>query len=70
MIGGYLTFQGIDGRATESGDPFLVVRECGRGRTASFASDCAPHWGSSEFHDWEHYGRFWVQLTDRLTRER
>jgi uncharacterized membrane protein len=54
---------------TESGDPFLVTRDYGHGRTAAFASDCAPHWGSSEFYDWDHYGRFWVQLVRWLAKE-
>lgn len=56
--------------ATEDGDPFLVVREVGTGRTAAFASDCAPHWGSSEFYNWEYYGRFWTQLVQWLMKER
>jgi uncharacterized membrane protein len=47
-------------------DPMLVVGEHGRGRTAAFASDCSPHWGSPEFMAWEHYGRFWGQLTTWL----
>ena len=47
-------------------DPMLVVGEYGRGRTAAFASDCSPHWGSPEFMAWEHYGRFWGQLMNWL----
>jgi uncharacterized membrane protein len=43
-------------------DPMLVVGAHGRGRTAAFASDCSPHWGSPEFLEWPHYGRFWGQL--------
>ncbi len=50
------------------GDPFLVVSERGRGRTAAFASDCAPHWGPPEFLGWEHYSRFWTQLVRWLAR--
>ncbi len=55
---------------SETGDPFLVVRQPGKGRTAAFASDCAPHWGSSEFYNWDHYGRFWTQLVQWLMRQR
>lgn len=55
--------------ATETGDPFLAVREYGKGRSAAFASDCAPHWGSSEFYDWDYYGRFWTQLVRWLAQE-
>jgi uncharacterized membrane protein len=43
-------------------DPFLVVGTYGRGRVAAFASDCAPHWGSPAFLDWDGYGTFWDQL--------
>lgn len=45
-----------------SGDPFLAVRDVGAGRTAAFASDCSPHWGSPDFLAWEHYGRLWDNL--------
>jgi len=47
-------------------DPMLVLGAHGSGRTAAFASDCSPHWGSPEFLAWEHYGRFWGQLLDWL----
>jgi uncharacterized membrane protein len=47
-------------------DPMLVVGAHGRGRTAAFASDCSPHWGSPEFLAWPHYGRFWGQLLQWL----
>jgi uncharacterized membrane protein len=43
-------------------DPFLVVAERGRGRTAAFASDCSPHWGTPEFVEWRYYAIFWNQL--------
>jgi uncharacterized membrane protein len=43
-------------------DPFLVIGVAGEGRTAAFASDCSPHWGSPEFLAWPHYGTFWSQL--------
>jgi uncharacterized membrane protein len=49
-------------------DPFLVVEDVGEGRTAAFASDCSPHWGSREFLSWGSYPRFWVQLVAWLGR--
>ena len=52
------------------GDPFLVVREFGSGRTAAFSSDCSPHWGSPEFLAWPSYGRFWNQLLAWLASKR
>lgn len=43
-------------------DPILAVTAWGKGRTAAFASDCSPHWGSWEFVQWAHYGAFWHNL--------
>lgn len=43
-------------------DPFLVVWARGDGRSAAFASDCSPHWGSHDFMGWAGYGTFWDQL--------
>jgi len=51
------------------GDPFLVTGTHGAGRTAAFASDCSPHWGSPEFMQWPHYGQFWTQLADWVARD-
>jgi uncharacterized membrane protein len=47
-------------------DPILVVGTFGRGRTAAYASDVSPHWGSTEFVNWEHYPRFWQQFVSWL----
>jgi len=47
---------------TVGSDPFLVVGRYERGRSAAFASDCSPHWGSPEFLEWRGYGQFWDQL--------
>ncbi len=49
-------------------DPFLVVGEYGKGKTAAFASDCAPHWGSTEFVEWDQYTPFWVRLLEQIKR--
>jgi len=43
-------------------DPFLVVGQRGEGRSAAFASDCSPHWGSPDFMAWDGYAAFWDQL--------
>jgi uncharacterized membrane protein len=48
-------------------DPFIAVAGYGRGRTAAFTSDCAPHWGPREFMEWTHYRRLWCNLIDWLT---
>jgi len=51
---------------TIMGDPFLVVWSYGRGRSAAFASDCAPHWATREFLEWKYYPKFWKQLVQWL----
>jgi uncharacterized membrane protein len=50
-------------------DPFLVLGSYGRGRTAAFASDCSPHWGSPEFLAWPDYANFWSRLVAWLGGE-
>ncbi len=47
-------------------DPMLVVRSYGRGRTAAYASDVSPHWGSEAFVNWPYYAAFWRQLAGWL----
>lgn len=48
--------------ATIGDDPFIVHGSYGKGRVAAFTSDCSPHWGTMEFVNWKHYGRFWSNL--------
>ena len=33
-------------------DPFIAFAEYGKGRSAVFTSDCAPHWAPLEFCEW------------------
>jgi uncharacterized membrane protein len=47
-------------------DPFLAAWPCGKGRAAAFASDCAPHWGPTDFLKWEGYAPFWGNLVGWL----
>lgn len=54
---------------TINGDPFVSVREYGKGRTAIFSSDCAPHWGPVEFLQWKHYNKFWVNLLNWMMKK-
>lgn len=49
-------------------DPLLTVWEYGRGRSAAFMSDCAPHWGPEAFLKWRGYGLFWDNLMRWLTK--
>lgn len=48
------------------GDPFIAVRDYGKGRTAVFTSDCAPHWGSPAFVDWDYYATIWESLLNYI----
>ncbi|WP_339210715.1 glutamine amidotransferase [Aeribacillus sp. FSL K6-8210] len=48
-------------------DPFIVVGRYGKGKTACFASDCAPHWGTKEFMDWENYPTIWIRILEYLS---
>jgi uncharacterized membrane protein len=47
--------------AEYDGDPFITCWEYKKGRTATFASDFAPHW-AGDFIDWEFYPQFWGQM--------
>lgn len=53
--------------ATIGEDPFIAIDEFGKGKSAAFTSDCAPHWGPPEFVNWEYYNRFWINLMDWLS---
>ncbi|MBA9026357.1 glutamine amidotransferase [Peribacillus huizhouensis] len=50
------------------GDPLLVIGEYGKGKTAAFASDCAPHWGPIEFMDWEYYQPLWQRILEHIKK--
>lgn len=41
-------------------DPILAVWEFGKGRSAAFTPDCAPHGAPPEFLNWEYYGKFFA----------
>jgi uncharacterized membrane protein len=43
-------------------DPLLVVGSHGAGRSAAFASDCAPHWCPPTFMNWPGYDPMWANL--------
>lgn len=50
-------------------DPLIAVGDFGKGRSAVFTSDCAPHWGSPEFIKWEGYTPLWKSIMDYITRK-
>ncbi|HEY0248667.1 MAG TPA: glutamine amidotransferase [Gryllotalpicola sp.] len=43
-------------------DPLLVLGAYGRGRTAAYTSDLAPHWASQDFMVWPALPRLWNNL--------
>ena len=45
-----------------AGHPLLTVGEHGRGRSAAFTSDVAPHWAPPPFLAWDGYATLWDQL--------
>ena len=51
------------------GDPFIALGEYGKGRSAAFTTDCAPHWAPPEFVNWTHYDHLWLGLVKYLTRQ-
>jgi uncharacterized membrane protein len=51
-------------------DPILVVGSFGRGRSAAFASDLAPHWAPDAFMDWPGYHLVWRSLIRWLGSDR
>lgn len=53
---------------TIDGDPFIAVGEFGKGKSAVFTSDCAPHWGPPEFVNWKYYNELWKGILDYLTK--
>lgn len=48
--------------ATINDDTFMATMKYGDGTSFAFASDCAPHWGSKQFMEWEHYERLFVNI--------
>jgi uncharacterized membrane protein len=53
-------------RVKETGHPLLVVGQYGKGRTLTYMSDPAPHWGLN-FELWEGYAPFWRQAVNWTT---
>lgn len=49
-------------------DPLLAIGEFGKGRSAVFTSDCAPHWGPKEFMEWQGYPTLWKNILSYLIK--
>ncbi|HOP02314.1 MAG TPA: glutamine amidotransferase [Flexilinea sp.] len=54
---------------TIDADPLIAFCEKGKGRSAVFTSDCAPHWGPPEFIEWKYYNFLWNGILDWLTKK-
>lgn len=54
--------------ASVGGHPFIATAEYGRGRSAVFTTDCAPHWAPPEFCAWVSYDLLFQNLVNWLTR--
>jgi uncharacterized membrane protein len=52
---------------TIEGDPLIAFAAYGKGRSAVFTSDCAPHWAPPEFVEWEYYNKMWQGIVNWLT---
>lgn len=55
--------------ARHGSDPIIASGLYGRGRSAIFASDFAPHW-AGDFPGWEGYPTFWGQMLRWLDGDR
>ena len=53
--------------AVIEGDPFLALGTYGKGRSAAFTTDCAPHWAPPEFCQWDGYEKLFQNLVGWLT---
>ncbi len=55
--------------ATVGDDPFIVLGEYGKGRSAVFTTDCAPHWAPEDFCEWKYYDEIWKGLLGWLVNK-
>lgn len=53
--------------ATVEGNPFIAFGTYGKGRSAVFTTDCAPHWAPPEFCEWEYYPQVFGGIMGWLT---
>jgi len=52
-----------------NGHPLLAVGEYGKGRSAAFMTDFAPHWATPEFLEWDGYAQLWDNLFAWLSKK-
>lgn len=49
-------------------DPLIAFGTYGKGRSAVFTSDCAPHWAPPEFCQWDGYNKLWQGIVNWLVK--
>lgn len=54
---------------TVEGNPFIAFASYGKGKSAVFTTDCAPHWAPPEFCEWEYYNKLWQGMIGWLTNK-
>lgn len=47
-----------------NGDPLIAIGEYGKGKSAVFTSDCAPHWAPKDFCEWEGYNSLFGNIVN------
>lgn len=62
--------EGCEVPVTINGDPLIAFGSFGKGKSAVFTSDCAPHWGPMEFVKWDAYDALWKGIFDYLTTDK
>lgn len=58
--------EGADVLIEHEGSPILAVMEYGKGRSAAFTPDAAPHGAPPGFLDWDQFDQLFQQLADWL----
>lgn len=61
--------EGADVPVLIDGDPLIAFGSFGKGRSAVFTSDCAPHWAPPEFVEWENYNKMWQGIMTWVTKK-
>lgn len=64
-----LPLEGCEVPVTINGDPLIAYGKFGKGRSAVFTSDCAPHWGTPEFVNWNGYNKLWKGMLGYITND-
>ncbi len=62
-----IPIEGCEVPVTINGDPLIAFGSFGKGKSAVFTSDCAPHWGTPTFVKWDYYNKLWKGIIDYIT---